>query len=180
MQITEHYTDTGGATDQVFGLLTLLGYRFAPRLRDLKDRKLYAFRGQAIPDALSPMVGGTIDVDHLAAHWDEALRLAVSVGSGHATASGMLQRLSAYPRQNGLAVALREIGRIERTLFTLDWIRDPALRRRANAGLNKGEARNALARAIFFHRLGKLRDRSFENQVYRASGLNLLVAAVIL
>jgi TnpA family transposase len=45
--------------------------------------------------------------------------------------------------------ALREIGRIERTLFTLDWIRDPALRRRANAGLNKGEARNALARAIF-------------------------------
>lgn len=50
----------------------------------------------------------------------------------------------------------------------------------ANAGLNKGEARNALARAIFFHRLGELRDRSFENQVYRASGLNLLVAAVIL
>jgi len=65
-------------------------------------------------------------------------------------------------------------------LFTLDWIRDPALRRRANAGLNKGEARNALARAIFFHRLGELRDRSFENQVYRASGLNLLVAAMIL
>ena len=180
LQITEHYTDTGGATDQVFGLLTLLEYRFAPRLRDLKDRKLYAFRGQAIPDALGAMVGGTIDVDHLAAHWDEALRLAVSVGSGHASASGMLQRLSAYPRQNGLAVALREIGRIERTLFTLDWIRNPTLRRRANAGLNKGEVRNALARAIFFHRLGELRDRSFENQVYRASGLNLLVAAVIL
>ncbi len=70
----------------------------------------------------------------------------------------------------------------EPTVFhiTLDWIRDPALRRRANAGLNKGEARNPLARAIFFHRLGELRDRSFENQVYRASGLNLLVAAVIL
>jgi TnpA family transposase len=180
LRITEHYTDTGGATDQVFGLLTLRGYRFAPRLRDLKDRKLYAFRGQVIPDALSMMVGGTVDVDHLATHWTEALRLAVSVGSGHASASGMLQRLSAYPRQNGLAVALREIGRIERTLFTLDWIHNPALRRRANAGLNKGEARNALARAIFFHRLGELRARSFENQVYRASGLNLLVAAVIL
>ena len=35
-------------------------------------------------------------------------------------------------------------------------------------------------RAILFHRLGELRDRSFENQVYHASGLNLLVAAVIL
>ena len=126
------------------------------------------------------MVGGAVDVDHLAAHWTEALRFAVSLGSGHASASGMLQRLYAYPRQNGLAVALREIGRIERTLFTLDWIRDPVLRSRANAGLNKGEARNALARAIFFHRLDELRDRSFENQVYWASGLNLLVAAVIL
>jgi hypothetical protein len=33
---------------------------------------------------------------------------------------------------------------------------------------------------VFFHRLGELRDRSFENQAYRASGLNLLVAAIIL
>jgi len=39
---------------------------------------------------------------------------------------------------------------------------------------------HALARAVFFHRLGELRDRTFENQIYRASGLNLLVAAIIL
>jgi Tn3 transposase DDE domain len=69
---------------------------------------------------------------------------------------------------------------LERTLFTLEWIRNSELRRRAQAGLNKGEARNALARALFFNRLGELRDRRFENQAYRASGLNLLVAAVIL
>jgi hypothetical protein len=46
--------------------------------------------------------------------------------------------------------------------------------------LNKGEARNALARAVFFNRLGEIRDRSFENQRYRASGLNLVVAAIVL
>ena len=45
-----------------------------------------------------------------------------------------------YPKQNALAKTLREVGRLERTLFTLDWISDPALRRRSNAGLNKGEA----------------------------------------
>jgi TnpA family transposase len=173
--LTVHIT-----TDQVFGLFALLGIRFAPRLRDLKDRRLYAFRGMAVPEAFSGMMGGTIDVEHLRAHWDEALRLAVSVGSGHVAASDVLRRLAAYPRQNGLAVALREIGRLERTLFTLDWLRSSDLRRRANAGLNKGEARNALARAVFFHRLGELRDRTFENQAYRASGLNLLVAAIIL
>jgi hypothetical protein len=49
-----------------------------------------------------------------------------------------------------------------------------------HAGLNKGEARNALARAVFFNRLGEIRDRSFEQQRYRASGLNLVTAAIVL
>ncbi len=56
----------------------------------------------------------------------------------------------------------------------LDWLDDIDLRRSTNANLNKGEARNALARAVFFNRLGELRDRTFENQRHRASGLNLV------
>src|SRR4029077_8839398 len=88
--------------------------------------------------------------------------------------------LGAYPRQNGLALALREFGRLERSLFTLQYLKDIEFRRRIHAGLNKGEARNALARAVFFNRLGELRDRTYENQRYRASGLNLVVAAIIL
>lgn len=180
LRIAEHYTDTGGASDHVFGLCALLGFRFAPRLRDLKDRRLYVLPGQEVPAPLRPLVGGALNAPHIGAHWDELLRTATSIQAGTVTASAMLKRLAAYPRQNGLAVALREVGRLERTLFTLDWLRDVDLRRRATAGLNKGEARNALARAVFFHRLGELRDRSFESQAYRASGLNLLVAAIIL
>src|SRR5271157_2009579 len=114
------------------------------------------------------------------ANWSEVLRLATSIRSGAVQASALLKKLSGYPRQNGLAVALRDIGRIERSLFMLGWYSDPELRRRTGLGLNKGEARNTLARAIFFNRLGELRDRSFENQAYRASGLNLIVAAIIL
>jgi hypothetical protein len=34
--------------------------------------------------------------------------------------------------------------------------------------------------ALFFHRHGKIRDRTFENQRYRASGLNLTIAAITL
>ncbi|EME71282.1 transposase [Paramagnetospirillum caucaseum] len=180
LQPSEHYTDTGGVTDHVFGLCHLLGFRFAPRIRDLKDRRLYLPPGMKAPDILVPLVGGTIDVKHLSLNWESLIRLAVSIRSGTVTASAALRKLSAYPRQNGLAVALRDLGRLERTLFTLDWLRDPGLRRRVGAGLNKGEARNALARAVFFYRLGEMRDRSYENQAYRASGLNLLVAAIIL
>ena len=97
-----------------------------------------------------------------------------------ATASLLVRKLSSYPRQNGLAAALRELGRIERTLFILNWLQSVDLRRRVQVGLNKGEARNALARAVFFNRLGEVRDRSFEQQRYRASGLNLVTAAIVL
>jgi TnpA family transposase len=62
----------------------------------------------------------------------------------------------------------------------LDWFKNTELRRRVQEGLNKGEARNALARAVFFNRLGELRDRSFEQQNHRASGLNLVTAAIVL
>ncbi len=90
------------------------------------------------------------------------------------------RKLGSYPRHNGLAVALRELGRIERTLFILSWLQSVDLRRRVHAGLNKGEARNALARAVFLCRLGEIRDRSFEQQRYRASGLTLVTAAIAL
>ncbi len=108
------------------------------------------------------------------------LRLAASVRTGTVSASLILKRLGAYPKQNGLALVLREIGRIERTLYTLDWLEQPLLRRQATAELNKGESRNALARAVCFHRLGRLRDRTAEQQQHRASGLTLVTAAIVL
>lgn len=180
LQIEEHYTDTAGFTDHVFALMHLLGFRFAPRIRDLADKRLFVTGKSSEYPTLGTLIGGTINQKTILAHWDEILRLATSIKQGTVTASLMLRKLGSYPRQNGLAIALRELGRIERTLFTLDWFQDVELRRRVNAGLNKGEARNALARAVFFNRLGEMRDRSFEHQRYRASGLNLVTAAIIL
>ncbi|PKQ71139.1 Tn3 family transposase [Aeromonas sobria] len=180
LRIEEHYTDTAGFTDHVFALMHLLGFRFAPRIRDLGETKLYIPKRDATYEGLKSMIGGTLNIKLICAHWDEILRLATSIKQGTVTASLMLRKLGSYPRQNGLAVALRELGRIERTLFILDWLQSVELRRRVHAGLNKGEARNALARAVFFNRLGEIRDRSFEQQRYRASGLNLVTAAIVL
>ncbi|MBH0014497.1 Tn3 family transposase, partial [Pseudoalteromonas sp. NZS100_1] len=95
------------------------------------------------------------------------------------TASQILRKLASYPRQNELALALREVGRIERTLFMIDWILDAGLQRQAQIGLNKGEAHHALKRAISFHRRGEIRDRSGEGQHYRIAGMNLLAAIII-
>jgi TnpA family transposase len=175
-----HHTDGGGVSDHVFALAHLLGFRFAPRIPNLADRKLYAFGPASRWPALAPFIGGQPEEKLIAAQWDDVLRLAASVRTGTVSASLMLKRLSAYPRQNGLALALREIGRIERTLFALDWLEQPQLRRQATAELNKGESRNALARAVCFHRLGRLHDRTAQTQQHRASGLALVTAAIAL
>jgi TnpA family transposase len=180
LRIEEHYTDTAGFTDHVFGLCHLLGFRFAPRIRDLADKRLYVPGRAAQWAALGPLIGGPIKTKLIQEQLGEVLRLSESIQQGTVTASLILRKLGSYPRQNNLAVALREIGRVERTLFMLQWLQDPALRRRASAGLNKGEARNSLARAVFFNRLGEIRDRAFENQRHRASGLNLVVGAITL
>ena len=56
------------------------------------------------------------------------MRLALSIKTGTVTASVILRKLAAFPRQNGLALALRELGKLERTFFTLQWLQDPELR----------------------------------------------------
>lgn len=179
LRIAEHYTDTAGATDHVFGLCHLLGYRFAPRIKDLKDRKLYTIEKPGTYPLLEPMIGDAIEVASIVTQWPELTRLKRSIEAGATIPSVILRKLSAAGPGNALSRALRALGRIERTLFTLQWLSDPALRERSHAGLNKGEASNALRRAIFFHRQGEIRDRTFENQSFRASGLSLLTAAIV-
>lgn len=180
IEIDEHYTDTSGYTEHVFALCHLLGFRFAPRMRDLAEKKLFLMGSSEAYPHLASLMGGAIREKQIRENWAEVLRLAASIQRGTVTASLMLSRLAAYPRQNNLAWALREIGRIERTLFTLEWFENPQLRHRATVGLNKGEQRNYLARAVYFYRRGMVQERRFEEMMLRASGLNLVVAAIIL
>ncbi|WP_142627800.1 Tn3 family transposase, partial [Rhizobium sp. P007] len=177
--IQEHFTDTGGASDHIFGLFALIGKRFSPRLRNLKDRKFHTFeRSDAYP-TLSNHIGAPINTALILDHWDDLLHLAASITTRSVVPSTILKKLSASPKQSHLARALRELGRIERSLFMIEWYSSPALRRRCQAGLNRGEAAHKLKRAVFFHERGEIRDRSFESQAFRASGLNLVVSAIV-
>ncbi len=180
LEIAEHYSDTGAFSDQIFGICQLLGFRYAPRIRDLADKRLHPFEKASAYPTLEPLIGDRVNVRQIESQWEELLRLATSIRQGTVTASLVLRKLASYPRQNGLAWGLREIGRIDRTLFTLDWLHSPELRRRVTVGLNKGKAKNALSRAVCFHRRGMVQDRTFDDQRLRAGGLNLVVAAIVL
>jgi TnpA family transposase len=179
LRIGTHYTDTGGASDHVFILCTMLGIRFCPRLRDFPDRKLACIEPAATYKELQPLLGRRVRTDVIREHWDEVLRLVASLQAGTVMPSAMLKRLAAFQRQNQLDLALQELGRIERTLFMLDWLESPRLRQLCHAGLNKSEQRHALAQVICTFKQGRIADRGPDAQQFRASGLNLVIAAIV-
>ncbi len=126
------------------------------------------------------MIGGRLREHRIVDGWPDILRLVGSIRAGSVVPSPIVKKLAANPRRSSLARALTELGRLERTRFILDLLRSPPLRHAMQASLNKGEAGNNLRKAVFFHRLGQIRDRASENQQHRARGLNLLVAAIVL
>ena len=177
MPAERHHTDGGGDSDHVFALCSLLGFQFAPRNLDLKIRRLYSFGKASDHLTLASLIDGRINVALIA---PTGRTSCASLRTGIVTASVIMRRLAAHPRQKGVAAALRELGRLERTLFTIDWVQYPDLGCSTGQELNKDEFRNSLAHAVFIHRLGEIRDRTYENQQHRASGLNLVVTAIIL
>jgi TnpA family transposase len=132
IEIREHATDTAGAVESIFALAHAFGYRFAPRIRDLADRRLYAINRGIDVGLLEPLIGGVINTAVIEENWSEALRLAASIRAGTVLPSVILRKIAAFPRQNALNRTLPEMGRIERSIFTCDWLLDPALRRRSH------------------------------------------------
>jgi len=178
LRIDEHYTDTAGYTDQIFGLSHLLGFHFAPRIRDISELTLYSFNKPSEYPKIEKIIKGKINLKIINENFDDVLRLTQSISEGKVSASLIMGKLGSYARQNTLATALREIGRIEKTIFLLDYISNKPLRRRIQRGLNKGEFMNALARAIFFGKRGELRERELQDQLQRASALNIIINAI--
>lgn len=178
-RVREQYADTGGFTDHVFAVTALLGFQFIPRIRDLPSKRLYLFDPSTCPKELKGLIGGKVREPVISSNWPDILRSAATMVAGAMPPSQLLRKLSAYPRQHELAVTLREIGRVERTLFIIDWLLDADMQRRAQIGLNKGEAHHALKNALRIGRQGEIRDRTTEGQHFRMAGLNLLAAIII-
>ena len=94
LSISTHHTDGGGVSDHVFALAHVLGIRFAPRIPNLAERRLYASGSASTWPALARFIAGCPDEKAIIAHWDDMLRLAASVRTGVVSVSLMLKQLA--------------------------------------------------------------------------------------
>lgn len=175
LDIEEHFTDTNGYSDQVFGMTALLGFKFEPRIRNIKKSHLFSINPPSDYPDLSEDINGKINIKIIEENYDEIKRIAYSIQTGQVSSSLILGKLGSYARKNRVATALRELGRIEKSIFMVDYITDEKLRQRITHGLNKTESVNALARELFFGRRGKFMDRDIRRQLQSASSLNVLI-----
>jgi TnpA family transposase len=147
-----HSTDTHGYAEVIFGATFLLGFSFAPRLAHLDRQQLYACskrktyeeKGYRIlPDAyLKPEL--------MAERWEEILRFIATIKLKHTTASQLFKRLNSYSRQHPLYSALKEFGKLPKTIFLLKYLDDCSLRQAIEKQLNKIESSQKFAKAISF------------------------------
>jgi TnpA family transposase len=183
LPIAEHTTDTHGQTLLTFALFDLVGLRLSPRIARLTHQRLWrphpASHYQQWPTA-GALLAHPVQVEVIDRHWDDLLRIAWSIRTGHVSASLLVARLQACARQHPLAKALIEYGKLQRTNHALRWFTDQAFRRRIGRQLNRGESLNALRRYLFFAQDAEITHANHHDQTTEAHCHTLAVNACIL
>src|SRR5450759_3558033 len=145
-----HSTDTHGYTEAIFGAMHLLGFSYAPRIKNLKRQQLYIFKSRNDVDrtewAVQP--SGHIDVELIEGNWDDALRFVATIRLTEATASELFRSLNSYSKQHALYRTLKAFGKILKSIFILRYIDDVGLRQAIDGQLNKIESSHQFSRAI--------------------------------
>ena len=105
-----------------------------------------------------------IDWELIETHYHDMLRVAISIQKGKVKASTVLRKLCSKSRKNKLYFAFRELGRVERTIFLLNYINDPEMRRMIQAATCKSEEFNQFISWIRFGGGGVISDNMRPNQ----------------
>lgn len=108
------------------------------------------------------------------------MRIAGSLKLGTVQASELIRSLLKSERPSSLAQAIIEAGRINKTLYLLNYVDDEDYRRRILTQLNRGESRHAVARAICHGQRGEIRKRYREGQEDQLGALGLVTNALVL
>ncbi|MDW3651898.1 MAG: Tn3 family transposase [Bacteroidia bacterium] len=157
---TIHVTDTHGFTEALFGVMDLLGFGFSPNIAKLYDQTLYTFKEQKIAQYAQkgyPLLPKAyINEKLIRDNWNEILRVLVSLKLKYCTASQVFKRLNSYSKQHPLYAALKEYGRMVKTLHVLRFTDDLEMRQEGRKSANAIESSNRLSSAVFFANGGEM------------------------
>jgi TnpA family transposase len=116
----------------------------------------------------------------VASEYDEMLRVALSIKTGRMLPSSILRRFGGAARSNRLARAVRELGRVIRTTFLLEYLDDLDLRETIQTAMNKSERFNQFTQFITFGGHGLIAENDRGEQRKRVKYTHLVANCLIL
>ena len=182
IKVDIHSTDSHGYTELIFATTHFMRTSFAPRLKHISQQRIYGFstaetykkKGyQIVPSR-------TINQKLIKAHWEDILRFMVTIKLKVVSASQLFKRLSSYAKDNPLYKAIKEFGRIIKSLFILTYYDDVNLRQRIEKQLNRIELSNKFGRAVFYDNSGEFKQASQEEQQMITGCTVLIQNAIVL
>ena len=147
-----HSTDTDGYSEIVFAVSHLLGFFFAPRIKGLKRQSIYAFIKRKVYShkGYKILPDKYINTKLIDDNWDDILRFIATIKLKETTASQLFKRLNSYTKQHVLYRALKEFGKIIKSIFILKYIDDVECRQAIEKQLNKVENAHNFSDAVSF------------------------------
>jgi TnpA family transposase len=177
-----HSTDTHGFTETLFATTYFLEVAFAPRIKKIGKQRIYAFSARKTYEKRGYKIlpSRSISQELIATHWDDIVRFMVTIKLKVSTASQLFKRLSSYAKENPLYQALKEFGRVIKSIFILTYFDDVKLRQRIEKQLNRIELSNKFSNAIFFANNREFSQATREEQEIATACKVLIQNAIVL
>ena len=173
IQPDEVHADTQGQSLPVFGLASLLGFDLLPRIRNWHDLSFYRPTATTKYSHIDSLFGDhVIDWGLIEKHWPDLLRAGISIREGRLSSVTLLRRLGNHSRRSRLYKALRELGRVIRTITLLRYLSEPGLRDQIAAVTNRTEAFHNFAQFLMIggHLIGH-NDPEYQERVVKFNEL---------
>ena len=157
--------DSWAQSEVLFGLASLLSILIMPRIKQFKHLCYYKASSKNHYEHIDELfTEKPIDWELIETHYHDMLRVVISIQKGKVKASTVLRKLCSKSRKNKLYFAFRELGRVERTIFLLNYIHDPEMRRMIQAATCKSEEFNQFIDWVRFGDGGVIGDNLRFNQ----------------
>ncbi|MBE7422073.1 MAG: Tn3 family transposase [Zoogloeaceae bacterium] len=172
--------DTHGYTEFAMAIAKLLGFALCPRLKRASERRLYVpSQLKKVPDTLRGVVIPVVSLRRIQKEWDDLVRLAASIETGHSTATVALARFGSASSDSPIYRAGVHLGRLIRSIYLCDYFMSDDLRRMVHRILVHGEAVHTLQRAINAGSFSKPRGQR-EEELFATSGTITLLTNLCL
>ncbi|MGH9821978.1 MAG: Tn3 family transposase [Blastocatellia bacterium] len=173
------HADTQGQSAPVFALAHLLGIKLMPRIRNWKDLIFYRADKKTRYKHIDRLFTDNVDWRLIETHWQDMMQVVLSIKAGKISSVTLLRKLGHESRKNRLYQAFRELGRVVRTVFLLQYLSDPSLRKQITAMTNKVESYNGFAGWLFFGGEGIIAENDPDEQEKIIKYNDLVANAVV-